>query len=187
MKEERSPRWQGDQLGQRRSLGALEESMVAGMQRASRESPARSGGANWHTLASNARTKGASYRGSSLRSGLGRGLQLAARRQQASPRALGCDALQPREFKKKSWITQEARSHSYEERVEPTIGASISAHALRHQDATYMSCRGRREPPLSCRVPEAWTTITTDGPESRYRLRLPIPGSMSSPPTTKVP
>ena len=170
MKEERSPRWQGDQLGQRRSLGALEESMVAGMQRASRESPARSGGANWHTLASNARTKGASYRGSSLGSGLGRGLRLAARRQQASPRALGCDALQPREFKKKSWITQEARSHSYEERVEPTIGASISAHALRHQDATYMSYRGRREPPLSCRVPEAWTTTTTDGPESRYRL-----------------
>ena len=76
VKEERSPCWQGDQLGQSGSFGALEESMVAGVQRASRESLTRSGGADRHTLASNARTKGAEYRGSSLRSGLGRGLQL---------------------------------------------------------------------------------------------------------------
>ena len=61
MKEERSPCWQGDQLGQRRSLGALEESMVAGMQRASRESPAQSVSTERHTLASHARTKGAGY------------------------------------------------------------------------------------------------------------------------------
>ena len=53
----------------------------------SKESPARSVGAERHTLTSNAPTKGAGYWGSSLRSGLGRGLWLAARRQQASLRA----------------------------------------------------------------------------------------------------
>ena len=76
VKEERSPCWWGDQLGQSGSFGALEESMVADVQRASRESLAWSGGADRHTLASNTRTKGAGYRGSSLRSGLGRGLRL---------------------------------------------------------------------------------------------------------------
>lgn len=34
VKEERSPCWQGDQLGQSGSFGALEESMVADVQRA---------------------------------------------------------------------------------------------------------------------------------------------------------
>ena len=37
MKEERSPCWREDQLGHRGSFGASEESMVASVQRASRE------------------------------------------------------------------------------------------------------------------------------------------------------
>ena len=112
-----------------------------------------------------------------------------AQRQQASPRALGCDALQPREFKK-SGTTKEARSHccgAYEERVGPTIGAFISAHALRHQGATYMSCRGRREPPLPSRVPEAWTTAAREAPERRCGLLPPLPWDNEQPTNNKGP
>lgn len=99
--------------------------------------------ADRHTLASNARTKGASYQGSSLGSGLGRGLQLATKTA-SQPKGHEGVMHYNQEFKKKSWTTQEARSHSCEE-VRPTTGASISAHALRHQDATRMSCRDWRE------------------------------------------
>ena len=112
-----------------------------------------------------------------------------AQRQQASPRALGCDALQPREFKK-SGTTKEARGHccgAYEERVGPTIGAFISAHALRHQGATYMSCRGRREPPLPSRVPEAWTTAAREAPERRCGLLPPLPWDNEQPTNNKGP
>lgn len=115
---------------------------------------------------------------------------MAARRQQASLRALGCDALQPRELKKKSGTTKEARSHCWrpcEERVRPTIGASISAHALRHQGATYMSYTGRPEPPRPCRVPEEWTTATAEGPESRYKLLSPHSWEHEQPTTNKGP